>query len=270
MNPQRRRAYGTPDMLNFMKYLSASNAKSGRILQGDAALANGGPLIGGHASHEVGLDVDIWYRFASKKLTPKEIQTLPDVIVGQHKMVGRPGKEKVQSGMRRGAWNDKLTHLLRTASEYPRTARIFVTPALKKHLCNSCMETGRCAEWLRKIRPWWGHDDHFHVRLVCPDGSPDCKNQEPVAGGSDAVGVGCSGPEFFWWFDPDRTKKKTVMTSPDGKTKTDDPSFLAHEKWERDHAEENRKKPPGWIQQVADLPPQCQELKTNIQMQLKQ
>jgi len=38
-------------------------------------------------------------------------------------------------------------------------------------------------DWLSKIRPWWGHDGHFHVRLSCPDNSPLCKPQKPVPEG---------------------------------------------------------------------------------------
>jgi len=43
--------------------------------------------------------------------------------------------------------------------------RIFVNPAIKKALCR---ETTGNRTWLHKVRPWWGHDYHFHVRLRCP------------------------------------------------------------------------------------------------------
>jgi penicillin-insensitive murein endopeptidase len=47
--------------------------------------------------------------------------------------------------------------------------------------------------WLRKVRPWWGHDEHMHVRLRCPSGSPECDNQAalPEGDGCDRLG---------WWF----------------------------------------------------------------------
>ena len=53
--------------------------------------------------------------------------------------------------------------------------------------------------WLTKIRPWYGHDDHFHVRLACPAGNADCTPQARVA-----VGDGC-GEELAWWFSPEAT-----------------------------------------------------------------
>jgi len=48
--------------------------------------------------------------------------------------------------------------------------------------------------WLNKVRPYWGHDYHFHVRIKCPADSPECKPQEPVP-----AGEGC-GHELDWWF----------------------------------------------------------------------
>ena len=37
--------------------------------------------------------------------------------------------------------------------------------------------------YLRKIRPWWGHHYHFHVRLKCPKGARGCTNQNPPPAG---------------------------------------------------------------------------------------
>ena len=45
------------------------------------------------------------------------------------------------------------------------------------------------------MRPWWGHDDHFHVRLACPADSPECTPQAPLPPGD-----GCDA--LAWWFDP--------------------------------------------------------------------
>jgi penicillin-insensitive murein endopeptidase len=69
--------------------------------------------------------------------------------------------------------------------------RIFVNPAIKHILCES-VTTDRT--WLRKIRPWWGHDDHFHVRLSCPVGEDACVPTEPIAAGD-----GCDA-SLEWWF----------------------------------------------------------------------
>jgi penicillin-insensitive murein DD-endopeptidase len=81
--------------------------------------------------------------------------------------------------------------LLRVAAEDPEVERIFVNAAIKKELCR---EAGDNRSWLEKVRPWWGHDYHFHVRIRCPADSPDCKPQPPVPAGD-----GC-GKDLDYWF----------------------------------------------------------------------
>jgi penicillin-insensitive murein endopeptidase len=44
------------------------------------------------------------------------------------------------------------------------------------------------------VRPWSGHDHHFHVRISCPADSPQCKPQPPPEPGD-----GC-GHELDYWF----------------------------------------------------------------------
>jgi penicillin-insensitive murein endopeptidase len=68
---------------------------------------------------------------------------------------------------------------------------MFVNPAIKRELCR---EAGTDRDWLAKVRPWWGHDDHFHMRLTCPAGQDQCEDQAPVPAGD-----GC-GKELDWWF----------------------------------------------------------------------
>ena len=68
-----------------------------------------------------------------------------------------------------------------------------MNPAIKRMLCQGPTRT---ATWGARVRPWWGHHDHFHVRLKCPAGSPDCEAQEPPPDD------GC-GPSLAWWFGGD-------------------------------------------------------------------
>ena len=58
--------------------------------------------------------------------------------------------------------------MLEVAASDPVVDRIFVNPVIKRELCT---HEPPGSLWLRKLRPWWGHHDHFHVRLRCPPGS---------------------------------------------------------------------------------------------------
>ena len=117
-----------------------------------------------HASHQVGLDVDIWYKpMPDHELTSEEREKIP-----MESFLLDPGH--VNPAM----WKPEYAKLLRRAVSYPEVSRIFVNPAIKKWLCDNVKED---RAFLRKIHPIMGHDDHFHVRLVCPADNPGCRNQ---------------------------------------------------------------------------------------------
>jgi len=90
--------------------------------------------------------------------------------------------------------------------------RIFVHPAIKKTLCEWA---GNDRDWLSKIRPWWGHHYHFHIRIACPTDSPGCISQHPVGPGD-----GC-GREVESWLtemrkppEPPKTPQKKKKAKP--------------------------------------------------------
>jgi penicillin-insensitive murein endopeptidase len=82
--------------------------------------------------------------------------------------------------------------VLRDAAQEPGVQRIFVNAAIKKALCR---EAKGDRSWLAKIRPWWGHDYHFHIRMACPSGSGECEGQP-----AQADGEGCSAADLAYWF----------------------------------------------------------------------
>ncbi len=47
-------------------------------------------------------------------------------------------------------------------------------PPIKKALCG--WATGN-RSWLAKVRPYYGHTYHFHIRMRCPSENPGCTNQ---------------------------------------------------------------------------------------------
>jgi penicillin-insensitive murein endopeptidase len=88
-------------------------------------------------------------------------------------------------------WTPLHTQLIKRAASDPEVARIFVHPAIKKELCE---EAGDDRAWLAKVRPWWNHYYHFHVRLTCPPGAEDCQGQRSV--GNDD---GCDQEVASWY-----------------------------------------------------------------------
>ena len=187
MHLHRRRYFGHPLLVDFVRRL-AERAQAERLpvlLVGDLAQARGGPTPSDHGSHQTGLDVDIAYtrpgQMISLALPAKEREGLqpPTVVdLATHRLTG--------------AWSPQIAHLLALAAEDPAVERVFVNAAVKRELCS--LEP-RGTPWVAKIRPWWGHHDHFHVRLRCPAGSPECRAQAPVPEGD-----GCDAT-LAWWFD---------------------------------------------------------------------
>lgn len=173
MRLSRNRNWAQPETVAFIEDLSrfAATLPGWKGLYvGDMSQPRGGPMTSGHASHQIGLDADIW-------MLPPERLTL-----------SRQEREKISSiSMRRSngayvnsSWTPQHHALLRAAASDPRVARIFIFPGAKVQMCND--EKGD-RSWLSKIRPWWGHHYHFHVRLTCPRGAKDCVDQDaPPAG----------------------------------------------------------------------------------------
>jgi len=186
MRLSRNRNWGTPELVQYLEKFSNDVARDGwpGLLVGDMSQPRGGPMPTGHASHQIGLDADIWYvPMPDRTLTRDERETKSAVSL---LMTGRLSVDPAK-------WSGLDERLLKRAASYPEVARIFVSAAIKKQLCESA---GQDRAWLRKLRPWWGHDDHFHVRLECPPGMAGCESQAPVESGD-----GC-GAELDTWFRP--------------------------------------------------------------------
>jgi penicillin-insensitive murein endopeptidase len=175
--PDRRRFFGHPALVEFIRSFGAAVHAGGLgvLPIGDLSQPRGGPAPNGHASHQTGLDADIWYVDGRGR--------------GRTRKVAMVDIEHHQPS---AAFSDRIGRVLALAAGDPRVDRIFVNPVIKRQLC-----TGAGAErgWLRKLRPWWLHHEHFHVRLACPADSPDCKPQGIIPDGD-----GCS--EVDWWLQP--------------------------------------------------------------------
>lgn len=185
MRLSRNRNWGHPDLIAFLEKFAAEAPKQAGwpgLLVGDMAQPRGGPMITGHASHQIGLDADIWLTpMPRHEFTAEEREKVAAT------MIVRPDRRDVDAKV----WTPAHVALIRTAALDPRVERIFVNAAIKKALCR---DAAGDRGWLNKVRPYWGHDYHMHVRITCPDASPDCRPQDPVP-----PGEGC-GSALDWWF----------------------------------------------------------------------
>jgi penicillin-insensitive murein endopeptidase len=187
MRLSRNRNWGHPDLVAFLERLAKrvpeTNGWPG-LLFGDMAQPRGGPMITGHASHQIGLDADVW-------LTP-----MPDRRLSRAEREEMSAVDMVRDDRRDidpTTWTAAQMKLIRSVAKEGEVARIFVNPAIKRALCR---DAGDDRAWLRKVRPMWGHNYHFHIRLSCPVGQPGCSNQDPPPAGD-----GC-GSELSFWFTP--------------------------------------------------------------------
>ncbi|MEM7498042.1 MAG: penicillin-insensitive murein endopeptidase [Pseudomonadota bacterium] len=189
MRLSRNRNWGHPEIIAFIARLAADAQAAGwpRLYVGDISQPRGGPMLTGHRSHQIGLDADIWLRRPGDRLLSRSERER----ISSHKVVAAGGRDV------NDYWTDGHHRVIRAAASDPAVARIFVNPAIKVALCQG-EAAGTDRSWLRKIRPWWGHDAHFHVRLHCPADARagGCRDQAPPPPGD-----GC-GRELASWFEP--------------------------------------------------------------------
>ena len=194
----RHRSFGHPVLIAFVQDFGRRVAAAGlgTAIIGDLTQPRGGPMTYGHASHETGLDVDVWLRLDLPPLPRAAREVLEEV-----KMVN-DDTWRVSPAV----WTDGQAELIRIAAEDPRVARIFVNPAIKLELCRRDWPD---RAWLRVVRPWRGHDGHFHVRLHCPADSPACQPQAPPGPGD-----GCGAELMSWFPDPAQQVRPAVIRPP--------------------------------------------------------
>ncbi|WP_022722891.1 penicillin-insensitive murein endopeptidase, partial [Rhodopseudomonas sp. B29] len=186
MRPSRNRFWALPVTVKLIERLSAkAHDRAGwpGILVGDMSQPRGGPMLTGHASHQVGLDADIWLTPMPKRMLSRNEREEMSAV-----MMVRPDRLDIDPS----AWKPGHLEVIKAAAQEPLVERIFVNAAIKKALCR---EAKGDRSWLSKVRPMWGHDYHFHIRLSCPAGAENCESQpEPPSG------EGCSAADFAFWF----------------------------------------------------------------------
>ncbi len=184
MRLSRNRNWGHPKLISFIETFAKNvREKDGwpGVLVGDLSQPRGGPMLTGHRSHQMGLDADIWLNpMPDRRLSGKEREETSAIS-----MLDKSGL-KVNPKV----WTENHVKVIKRAAEFSEVQRVLVHPAIKKALCTAA---GDDRTWLRKIRPWYGHHYHMHIRLKCTEKS--CKAQ-----GGVPAGDGC-GKQLDHWFD---------------------------------------------------------------------
>ena len=209
MRLSRHRNFGQPVLIDYLIDLSQFAQQIGwaGLYIGDMGQPRGGPMTSGHASHQIGLDADIWMLPPRRlDLTARERENISSVPVRS------ADQRSVTSN-----WTAAHRALMRAAALDPRVDHIFVAAAVKIEMCKTAKRKDK--DWLQKIRPIAGHDTHFHVRLKCPKGARLCETQKPTVADLSKGGNGCDDTLMYWVTDylnpPKPTKNPKKPEKPE-------------------------------------------------------
>ncbi|WP_298840556.1 penicillin-insensitive murein endopeptidase [uncultured Roseobacter sp.] len=173
MRLSRNRNWAHPETVDFVQDLSRKAAQQpgwNGLYVGDLSQPRGGPMLTGHASHQIGLDADIWLRPADNlALSASERENISSISL-----------RRDRGAFVNDNWTPAHQEIIRAAASDPRVARIFIFPGAKVRMCQDAKGD---RSWLNKVRPWFGHHYHFHVRLKCPAGAEGCIDQAPPPAG---------------------------------------------------------------------------------------
>lgn len=200
MRLSRNRNWAHPDMIKLLERLSDKVHEVAGwpgLLVGDLSQPRGGPMLTGHASHQVGLDADIWLMpMPDRELSRVEREEMSAT------MVVRPDRLDIDPKV----WTPDHLLVIRAAAQQPQVERIFVNAAIKKALCR---EAKGDRTWLSKVRPMYGHDYHFHIRIKCPAADKECESQPPPS-----ADEGCRAKDLAYWFSEPVLHPRLPTTPP--------------------------------------------------------
>ena len=204
MRLSRGRTWGNPVLVSYLEDISARAAQLGwrGLYIGDMGNPRGGPMASGHASHQIGLDADLWF------LKPPRL----DLSAAQREKISSISIRTDDQLRVNENWDPSYAAVLKAAASDPRVDRIFVAAAIKIEMCRTA--TAADANWLQHIRPEANHQDHFHVRLKCPPGASYCQTQKPTVSDLSKGGSGCDDTLMYWVSDAYLHPKPVKPTNP--------------------------------------------------------
>jgi penicillin-insensitive murein endopeptidase len=188
MRLSRDRNWGNPVLVSYLEDLSTKVTAFGwnGLYIGDMGNPRGGPMISGHASHQIGLDADIWFlKPQSLTLTAAQREKVSSISIRTDDQL------RVNQN-----YDPSYMAVLKAAASDPRVDRIFVAAAIKIEMCKTAKPSD--VKWLQHIRPEAGHQDHMHVRLKCPAGAVLCQTQKPTVDELSKGGSGCDDTLMYW------------------------------------------------------------------------
>ncbi len=180
--------WGLPALTRLLKRAAdrvATRHKRSVLVVGDLSARGGGPLTG-HNSHQSGRDADIGFYVTNSKGKPVEVRRF---IAFDDTGKGR----EVDWARFDDARNWTLVEAL--LKDEAGVRYIFVDNALRARLLayaakkkvNKDLYT-RAAFAMLSPRDADVHDNHFHVRIACPEGMRECIEESGPRRGSDAPG----------------------------------------------------------------------------------
>jgi penicillin-insensitive murein endopeptidase len=177
--------YGAPVTVRGIIALGQKARENGLppLLVEDISLPRGGPMPGGHVSHQVGLDADVALDMHMRGF----LNQAQSESIRIASLVRGDGRD-IEPSM----WGEPVVRLLWLAVTLPGVDRVLVNPAIKQQLCRTV--TGD-RSWLHFVRPWYGHAAHMHIEFKCPSDQVDC-----VVRAAPPPGDGCDA-SLQWWFD---------------------------------------------------------------------
>lgn len=185
IRPSQSSFWGHPDTIAALRTLGMRARAAGlpTLYMNDISRPHGGPMPGIHASHQLGLDADVWLDVLPKPVLSAAARDRVEVA----SLVTPDGR-----GVEPARWSPAHVTLLRLAAGLPGVDRVLVNPAIKQQLCRTPMADHG---WLRLIRPWYGHAAHMHIHFRCPADQPECRDLAPPPPGN-----GCDA-SLDWWFE---------------------------------------------------------------------
>jgi penicillin-insensitive murein endopeptidase len=179
--------YGHPSLVLMLHRTSKQIARQSPgsvLLVGDLSREFGGPLTG-HKSHQSGRDADVGFFVTDAKGRPQNSRRLLAFDAA--------GRARDGSGLRFDDYRNWLLVQLWLKDDRAELEHVFVASHLRRRLLDFARArpsfrryVDEAAQFLRQPTNGLPHDDHFHIRIACPN-----RQQELCA---DSRGAGKSKP----------------------------------------------------------------------------